>query len=86
MAGPLGDERLDHLFAMLQATIANVNRGKRQKPYTPDQFMPKWGRAKELPAGGLDGYALLDKVKKLNKQMGGRERVDARGPADSDRN
>jgi hypothetical protein len=61
---------------MLQATIANGNRGKRQKPYEASQFLPKWGRAKV--AGPLDGYQLLDKIRKINRQMGGRgENVDA---------
>lgn len=71
VAGPVGDERLDHLFAMLQATLANINKGKRQKAYTADQFLPQWGRAKERKTGPLDGHELLDKIKKINKQMGG---------------
>jgi hypothetical protein len=56
---------------MLQATIANVNRGKRQKPYQGSQFLPRWGRAKDKTEGPLDGYSLLDKIKKINRQMGG---------------
>lgn len=79
VAGPIGDERLDHLFAALQATIANVNRGKRQKPYEASQFMVRWGRAKERTRDALDGYSLLDKVRKMHKQMGGgTERGDTR--------
>lgn len=63
---------------MLQATIANVNKGKRQKTYEPKQFLPGWGRAKDQTEGPLDGYALLDKVKKINRQMGGKQGVDTR--------
>ena len=56
---------------MLQATIANVNRGKRQRPYEPKQFMPQWGKAK--PADGpLTGEEMLSKIKGLNRNMGGR--------------
>jgi len=76
VAGPVGDERLDHLFSMLQATIANVNRGKNQKAYEPDQFMPKWGVAKPQ-AGPMSGHDMLEAVKKMNRRMGGREGVDA---------
>jgi hypothetical protein len=56
---------------MLQATIANVNRGKRQRPYKPEQFMPQWGRAKQAE-GPLTGEELLEKIKKMNGRMGGR--------------
>lgn len=75
MAGPVGEERLDHLFAMLQATLANVNRGKAQRPYKADEFMPKWGRAK--PAGPMTGEDMLRAVKRINKTMGGARGGDA---------
>jgi hypothetical protein len=54
---------------MLQATIANVNRGKSQRPYKHDEFMPKWGRAK--PAGPMSPEDMLRAVKRINKTMGG---------------
>lgn len=63
---------------MLQATIANGNRGKRQQPYEGDQFLPRWGRAREKTEGPLDGYALLDKVKQINKRMGGAQSDNSR--------
>jgi hypothetical protein len=78
VSGPIGDERLDHLFAGLQSTIANSNRGKRQKPFEAKQFLPRWGRAKEQTEGPLDGHALLAKVKSINRKMGGAESVDTR--------
>lgn len=56
---------------MLQATIANGNRGKRQKAFEGKQFLPRWGKAKDRDEGPIDGYALLDKVKKINRQLGG---------------
>jgi hypothetical protein len=63
---------------MLQATIANGQRGKRQKPYEITQFLPKWGKAKDRTEGPVDGYTLLDKVKKINRQMGGTQGGDTR--------
>lgn len=75
VAGPVGDERLDYLFAMLQATIANVNRSKKQKAYEAAAFMPKWGMAKES-SGPMSGEEMLDAVKKLNGRMGGARNVD----------
>lgn len=76
VAGPLGQERLDHLFAMLQATIGNVNRSRKQKAYEPAAFMPKWGVAKPA-AGPMSGHDMLEAVKKLNRRMGGTQGVDA---------
>jgi hypothetical protein len=55
---------------MLQATIANVNRGKGAKPYTAEQFLPRWGLSK--PAGPMTGEDMLRAVKRANKAMGGR--------------
>ena len=77
VSGPLGGERIDHLSAMLQATIANANRGKGQKVYEPEAFMPKWGVAKPA-AGPMSGHDMLEAVKKLNKRMGGAQSVDTR--------
>jgi len=39
---PVGDERIDLLFASVVAMIANVNRGKDQKPFTLQDAMLKW--------------------------------------------
>lgn len=61
---------------MLQATIGNVNRSRKQKAYEPAAFMPKWGVAKPA-AGPMSGHDMLEAVKKLNKRMGGADRVDA---------
>lgn len=56
---------------MLQATIANVNRSKKQKAYEPRQFMPGWGRAEPERRGPMTGEEMLEAVKKLNRRMGG---------------
>lgn len=61
---------------MLQALIANVNRGKGQKAHEPSAFLPKWGVAKPDP-GPMTGEEMLAAVKKMNKRMGGRQVGDA---------
>lgn len=61
---------------MLQALIANVNRGKGQKAHEPSAFLPKWGVAKPVE-GPMTGEEILAKVKKLNRRMGGRQGGDA---------
>jgi len=42
---PLGDRRMDALFAMLCAVLANINRDpkRRSKAFEPKDFMPQWG-------------------------------------------
>lgn len=44
---PFRELRADHRAAMIVTTLANINRGKGQKAYTIDQFMPKWEEAAE---------------------------------------
>lgn len=75
--GPLGPERHDRLFAILGSVIANSNRGKGQRPYKPDQFLPpEWRQsAKPDDAEGqreLSGEELLAKVKGVHRNLGGR--------------
>lgn len=79
--GPIGLGRLDHLFGMLAATFANSNRTKRQKPYTADQFMPKW-EAKAEASREMDGEEMLRAVRGINKAMGGGTGGNARRSAD----
>lgn len=74
--GPLGPERLDYLFAQLQATLANANRRKGQKPYRPEQFAPHWADVKRWPwstkdPGPQTGEDILRTVKSAHKAMGG---------------
>jgi hypothetical protein len=59
----------------LSATIANVNRTKKQKAYEAKQFMPQWGRARQQPRGPLDGHEMLAKIKQVNRQLGGGEKA-----------
>jgi hypothetical protein len=72
ISGPIGDERLDKLFAMLASIIANSNRAKRAKPYTAEQFIPKWdagARPERKPE--MNGEEMLRAVKRYNRTMGG---------------
>ena len=69
VAGPLGPERLDQLFAMLQATIANVNRGKKTPPYKAAQFVPEWQPA--TSAEPMSGEDMLSTIKRINRKLGG---------------
>lgn len=39
---PWGEERADLRAGIVASTIANANRGKGQKPYKPQQFMPSF--------------------------------------------
>lgn len=66
--GPLGPERVDLLFAMLMATVANAApRRKGKSPATPKQFLPRWdqNRPQQTPEEQL---AL---VYQLNAAFGG---------------
>jgi hypothetical protein len=56
---------------MLASVIANVNRSKKQRPYTAEQFLPKWQAKQESESGELDPEQLLRTVKRLHKAMGG---------------
>jgi len=68
VAGPLGDARVDVLFAQLMSVIANVNRGKSQRPYRAEQFMPKWDPgAPEQKRPGMDGEQMLRAVKRMHR-------------------
>lgn len=72
VAGPIGQERDDFLFAMLCSVIANANRGKRSKPFEAKQFMPKWDPdAPPERRPELSGEEMLRAVKRAHKALGG---------------
>lgn len=55
------------------AVLANVNRRKGAKPYTADQFIPRWDR--EAPPERkpeMSGDEMLRAVKSINKRLGGK--------------
>jgi hypothetical protein len=72
VAGPIGAERDDYLFAVLCSVIANANRTKRSKPFEPKQFMPKWdpnALPERRPA--MTGEEILRAAKRAHKALGG---------------
>lgn len=57
---------------MLQATIANVNRDKKVRPYKAEQFIPKWERRQQVEGNGeMSPEEMLRAVKRIHKAMGG---------------
>ena len=40
---PFGEERGDMRAGIVASTLFNINRGKKAKPTTPYDFMPKYG-------------------------------------------
>lgn len=44
---PFGTEVQLYGHAITASTIANVNRGKNQKAFTPDDFMPKFQQGEQ---------------------------------------
>lgn len=44
---PFGEERADLRAGIIASVIANVNRDpKKQRPFKPEDFMPKFGQEK----------------------------------------
>lgn len=41
---PFGEQRADLRSAIIATVIANVNRGKGQRPFKTDDFMPDFGK------------------------------------------
>jgi hypothetical protein len=76
---PFGNERQDLHAAMVVSAIANVNRDPktRKNPYSPNDFMPKFGAPSPQPSpngrGRQSGAQMLEMVKMLNAAFGGSE-------------
>ena len=62
---PWGEERDDLRMGLVASTIANVNRSKGQKAFTPQQFMPSFE-----PISEEEQVAQL--LAKARKALGGR--------------
>ena len=57
---PFGEERADLRAGIVASTIANVNRGKNQKPYKPTDFMASFElETEEQAAERLIAKAML---------------------------
>lgn len=66
--GPLGDDRDDHLAALIASTVANANRARR-KSYPLDDFLMTWGAGRRRPEQSPD--EMLAAVMVINKALGG---------------
>lgn len=68
-------QRLDTLFAMLMALLANIFRGKGGKKHSPKDFMPQWespAKPQTVPEA-KPASDLLAKIEHLNKMFGGKD-------------
>jgi hypothetical protein len=69
ITGPLGRRRHDIQAATIAATIANANRGKGSKRFTPQDFLPPYGTERKGP------QEMLAAIRDINRSMGGEEHV-----------
>jgi len=60
-------KKADYRAGIVAATIANVFRDKKQKPFKPDDFMPKEKKKQ-------DWQTQLQVVEMLNKALGGKDK------------
>ncbi len=56
---PIGIDAMYIGFASVAVTIANVNRGKNQKPYKLEDFMPVFGPPKKQTAEEMIQFAQM---------------------------
>lgn len=64
---PVGAERLEVMIAQLTAVVANIARGKQQRAYAVDDFLPRYWQPRR-PAW----ERMLEQVRGLNTLFGGR--------------
>jgi len=74
---PFGETRADLRAAIIASTVANVHRGKKQRPFKLADFMPKFG--KEAERQRPTPQQLSTKVFWINRLLGGRY-IDKREP------
>jgi hypothetical protein len=78
---PFGNYRGDLQSAIVASTIANVNlnRKKRKKPFSPDDFIPEFGKLIESDPEVARQNKMLAMVEMMNAALGGsdlRKRAD----------
>jgi hypothetical protein len=64
---PFGEERADLRMAIVACTIANANRGKGQKAFKVDDFMPKFEPRKRQTPQQMS--RMLNMIAKANKKV-----------------
>jgi len=67
---PFGEVRADSRAAIIASTVANTARDtkRKPKPFTPAEFMPKFGKRKPKSAADLLALARM-----ANAALGGKE-------------
>ncbi|MER6147952.1 hypothetical protein ABT134_07925 [Streptomyces hirsutus] len=80
VTGMFGPERMDLLFGILSATVANAARGKGKKA-TPKDFMPEWDQGRKAP---MEWRQMLAAVKTYNRRIGGTDSTTEGGAVDGD--
>lgn len=74
---PFGEERGDLRSAVVAATVANTQRGKKGRPFKPAAFMPQFEKARQ--EHGWEEQ--LQVVEMLNAAFGGEDRREPLPPA-----
>lgn len=70
---PWGPERLERSLAVLTAVVANIARGKGQRAYKAEDFLPRYG-----PRRVLSSEELLERVRYINAALGGEDKTGER--------
>lgn len=68
---PFGEERDDYRTGIIASTIANVNRTKNSKIYTPDDFIPKFNNSDVKKEQTISQQLKI--VELLNIALGGKD-------------
>lgn len=65
---PIGDERGDYQSALIAAALWELKRDrkKRREPFTPTDFLPRWGAANDKPK--IDPAAVLAALRQTPKK------------------
>lgn len=67
---PFGERRADLRAAIVATTVANANRGKNQRPFKVEDFMPRLDADEDVEP---DWQRLLEQVRGVNAAVGGED-------------
>lgn len=74
---PWGEERADLRAGIIASTIANVNRGKGQRAFTPSDFMPEFNPKPKQRMSAEQMAAVMTKFTRLHNAREARKRTSA---------
>lgn len=74
---PIGEERADLRAGIIASTIANANRNpkKRSKPFTPKDFMPKFGERQKVQSQ----EEMIEIARQITLAFGGQDLRENKG-------